>query len=448
MDLPDVKYVKAADGASLAYQVLGEGPDVLFVPGFATNLVWNWMDPGYAHLLRRLASWSRLIVVDRRGAGLSDRFSPEDLPPLEVLADDLRTVLTAVGSEQAAIVGIEDGAYACSLLAATSPELVSRLIVYAMDPGGEVPDRHWTRQTWDAFLERVARDWGTSEFVRWDLGVTAPERLKDRSFFDWYLRLHQFGASPSSAVAFLTIYRDTDVQAVLRTIQVPTLFLHREGDRLEPAAYSRYCAGLVPDAKFVLLDGDDHLWMVGDVDRFADEIEAFVTGARPVRGTSTDRVLATVLFTDIVSSTERAAHLGDARWRELLDDHHDRVRDELDRYGGREIATAGDGFLATFEGPARAVRCATAACQAVLGIGMEIRAGVHTGEIELAGEDVRGLAVHIGARIAGHAAPSEVLVSSTVKDLVAGSGLSFEDAGEHELKGVPDRWRLYRVIEW
>lgn len=446
MDIPEVHYVKTSDGTSLAYQVVGDGPnDLLFVPGYVTNLVWNWMNPGYAHFLRRLASFSRLIVVDRRGAGLSDRLSPKDLPPLEVLADDLRKVLDEVGSARASILGIEDGAYSCCLLAASSPERVASLILYSMDPGRDSPARTWTPQVWEAFIDRVSRDWGTAALALSDLEFIAPQRVGDAGLFEWYLRWQQLGASPASAVAFLRLYKDTDVRDVLKAIRVPTMFLHRRDDRLDPASFSEHNASLVPDAKLVLLDGDDHLWMVGDVDGLIDEIEEFVTGARPIH--DVDRVLTTVLFTDIVGSTERAAELGDARWKEVLDEHHTRVRRELDRHGGREIDTTGDGFLATFDGPARAVRCALAASIAVRELGIEVRAGVHTGEVELAEDDVRGLAVHIGARVSALAGASEVLVSSTVKDLVAGSGLTFEDAGEHELKGVPDRWHLYRVLE-
>jgi class 3 adenylate cyclase len=444
IDIPEVHYARTSDGTSLAYQVLGDGPnDLLFVPGFATNLIWNWMYPGYARLLRGLASFSRLIVMDRRGAGLSDRFSPEDLPPLEVLTDDLRTVLDEVGSRQASVLGIEDGAFSCCMLAASSPQRVRSLIMDAMDPGGDIPGRTWTGATWDAFIERVSREWGTRELARWDLELTAPGSADDPAFFDWYLRLTQLGASPASAVAFLRIYQETDVQEVLKSVRIPTLFLHREGDRLNPISLTRYTASLVPDAKLVVLAGEDHLWMVGDVDALLDEIGEFLTGARPVH--DIDRVLATVLFTDIVGSTESAAQLGDARWKELLDDHHGMVREELDRHGGREIDTAGDGFLATFDGPARAIRCAVAVERRVRELGIEVRAGVHTGEVELAENDVRGIAVHIGARVSALAGPSEVLVSSTVKDLVAGSGLKFEDRGEHELKGVPDRWHLYAV---
>jgi class 3 adenylate cyclase len=330
------------------------------------------------------------------------------------------------------------------MLAAGSPDRVQSLVLYTMDPGGNSPARTWTPEVWEAFIERISRDWGTPELARWDLELVAPGHVADPTLFDWYLRWLQLGASPASAVAFLRIYKDTEVQEVLKAIRVPTLFLQRRDDRLDPLSFSEYNAGLVPHAKLVVLDGDDHLWMVGDVDALVDEIEEFVTGARPIH--DIDRVLATVLFTDIVGSTQKAAELGDARWKEVLDEHHVRVRQELDRHGGREIDTMGDGFLATFEGPARAIRCALAVERAVRELGIEVRAGVHTGEVELAADDVRGIAVHIGARVSALAGPSEVVVSSTVKDLVAGSGLVFEDAGEHDLKGVPDRWHLYRVV--
>ena len=446
VEIPETHYAKTADGTHIAYQVLGDGPvDLLFVPGFGSNLIWNWQLPSYAHFLRRLSSFCRLIVVDRRGSGLSDRLSPRDLPSLEILADDLSVVLDVAGSERASLFGTQDGGFTCSLFAATRPQRVDRLILYTVDPGGDQPwEGAWGRDLRDAYLARVAEGWGTRKFARWHLGPRAPSVANDPAVLDWYTAWMQLAASPSSAATLFRIYFDTNLQPTLTTIRVPTLVLHRVGDLIDPIAESRYVVGLISDAKLVELPGDDHQWFAGDTDAIVDEVQEFLTGARQPR--DLDRVLATVLFTDIVGSTETAAELGDARWKVLLAKHDDRARAETDRHRGRYVDSTGDGLFATFDGPARAVRCAQAIGASVRDLGIQIRAGVHTGEVELEGNAVRGIAVHVGARVAALAGPAEVLVSQTVKDLVAGSGLTFEDAGEHELKGVPDRWHLYRVM--
>ena len=444
VQIPEVRYAKTPDGISIAYQVVGEGElDLLFVPGFASNLIWNWELPSYAHFLRRLSSFSRLVVVDRRGFGLSDRLSPQDLPPLEILADDLGVVLDAVGSERASIFGTQDGGRYCSLFAATCPERVDRLILFTLDPGGQQWEGAWGREQKEAYLTRVAEGWGTAAFSRWHIEPRAPSVADDRRTLEWYTAWQQLAAGPSTAAALFHHYFFTDVHPVLSSIRVPTLVLHRLGDRIDPIEQSRFVAGLIPESQLIELPGEDHQWFVGDTDSITDAIEKFLTGVRHAQ--DLDRVLATVLVADIVDSTRRAAEVGDAAWKELLAGHHECVRAELARFRGHEVDTAGDGLLATFDGPARAVRCAQAIMEAIDPLGLEIRAGAHTGEIELAGEEIRGIAVHIGARVASLAQPGEVLVSSTVKDLVAGSGLTFEDAGEHELKGVPDHWRLYRV---
>jgi class 3 adenylate cyclase len=444
--MEEVHYAKTGDGVHIAYQIVGDGPvDLLFVPGFWSNLTWNWQLPSYAHFLRRLSSFCRLIVVDRRGSGLSDRLSPHDLPALEILADDLGVVLDAAGSERASLLGVWSGGMTCSVFAATRPERVDRLILYAMDPGG---DQSW-EVTWDreTYLTRVADGWGTRSFAQedpaWGLRTIAPSVSDDPRILDWYVASLQFASDPGAATALSHIYVDTDVQPILPSIRVPTLILCRQGDQLEPIASSRHVASLIPGARLLELSGEDDLWFVGDTDSIVDAIQEFVTGVRAAL--PSDRVLATVLFTDIVGSTQLAVRLGDTAWKELLAAHHERTRAELARHRGREIDTAGDGFFATFDGPARAVRCAQAIGEAVRPLGIQIRGGCHTGEIELAGTAVSGIAVHIGARVASLAGSSEVWTSSTVKDLVAGSGLVFEDAGEHELKGVPDRWHLYRV---
>jgi len=452
--VPEVCYARSGE-VSLAYQVVGEGPvDLLFVPGFASNLMWNWELPAYAQFLRRLGSFCRLVVVDRRGCGLSDRLSPNDLPPVEVLSEDLGVILDAIGSERASLFGAEDGALTCALFAATHPELVERLIIYTLDPMGDQPwDDPSTpeeRQAFfDDYLERMDCGWGTREFAQLDplggLLTGAPSLMHDQRTLDWYTAWQQLSTSPSGAVALHRIYFATDAQPILSTLRVPTLLLHRIGDQLEPIEESRFIAGLIPGAKLIEFDGDDHLWFLGDVEPIIESIQEFITGERPVR--HLDRVLVTVLFTDIVESTSKAAELGDGRWKELLSLHDEVVRKQLANFRGKLINTTGDGCLATFDGPARAVHCAQAIVESVAALGMEIRAGCHTGEVELVEHDIRGIAVHVGARVSALAGPSEVLVSSTVRDLVAGSGLLFENRGMHDLKGVPDLVQIYRVVD-
>ena len=446
--IPETRYAKTADGVHIAYQIVGAGPiDLLFVPGFWSNLTWNWQLASYAHFLRRLSSFCRLIVVDRRGSGLSDRLSPDDLPPLETLVEDLRIVLDAAGSDRASLFGVWSGGQTCSVFAATRPERVDRLILYAMNPGGS---GFWTGGMWhpETYLARVAEGWGTRSFARldpaWGLNAVAPSVADDAHTIDWYLASLQFASDPGAATALNRIYTETDIHPILPSIRVPTLLLCRQGDRLEPVTTSRHLATLIPGARLLELPGEDDLWFVGDTDAIVDAIQGFVTGVRPAL--RSDRVLATVLFTDVVKSTELAVRLGDAVWKELMADHDDRAKAEIEHHRGTYVDSTGDGLLATFDGPARAVRCAQAIMEAVRPLGVEIRSGCHTGEIELGKDGVRGIAVHIGARVASLAGPGEVLVSNTVKDLVAGSGLTFEDRGEHELKGVPDRWHLHRVV--
>jgi pimeloyl-ACP methyl ester carboxylesterase len=448
VESPETQYAKTPEGVYIAYQVVGDGPiDLLYLPGYTSNLFWQWELPSYARFLEQLASFSRLILVDRRGTGLSDRFSPQDLPPLEDLADDLVTVMDAVGSERVALLGTEDGCFVCSMFAATHPDRTDAIVLYGMDPGEPgVGLAHPSRDRLafrDVVFRHVDEQWGTRAYARWDMKVSHPSLVTDEAFLAWYEVFLQLAASPTSAKGMLRIWFETDLWHVFPTIRVPTLVLHRTGDILQPIEHARAAAESIPDARMVELPGDKHYLFEGAED-VAEEVEEFLTGSR--HSAEPDRVLATVLFTDIVGSTEKATALGDRGWRELLDQHNARIRRQLERFRGREIDTAGDGFFATFDGPAKAVRCAQAIGASVRDLGVEIRAGCHTGEIELAGSDVRGIAVHIGARLSALAGPSEILVSSTVKDLVAGSGLSFEDAGEHELKGVPDRWRLWRVL--
>ena len=443
---PETRYARSGD-VNIAYQVTGEGPtDLVYVPGWMSNVELMWEEPAMARFLDRLASFSRLILFDKRGTGLSDRVSNDKLPTLEERMDDVRAVLESVGSQRAALFGHSEGGNMCLLYAATHPERTTALITLGCfakrrDPDDDYPWAPDTDDREEAALD-VERNWG--HLRPEDVAYYAPSRVGDEQFvrhLEQYLRR---SASPGAAAALLRMNSYIDVREVLATIRVPTLVLHRAGDRDVNIAEGRYLAAKIPGAKFVELPGDDHWISAGDTDAIADEIEEFLTGTRPVP--DPDRVLATVLFTDLVGSTERAAELGDRDWRDLLRAHDASVRREIERFRGREVDTAGDGFFATFDGPARAVRCALSIGGAVRELGVEVRAGVHTGECELDGPKVRGIAVHTGARIASLAGPGEVLVSQTVKDLVSGSGLSFEDRGAHELKGVPGEWRVYAAV--
>jgi class 3 adenylate cyclase len=447
VEIPEIRYARNGDVA-LAYQVFGEGPiDLVFLPAFINNVEIAWESPQYARFLRRLSSFSRVIFMDRRGTGLSDRMSPADLPPLEVLMDDLSVVLDAVGSDHPALFGYSDAGCLCAMFAATYPDRVGALALYAVAAAGVAKDDfpwQWATDEWDSYFRELSSGWGTRGYADNVVPWFQPSLADDERHRAWWARFMRQAASPNSVEAIERIWHQIDVRPILPTIRVPTLVLHRTDDQIEVVEAGRDFAERIPGARFLELPGGDDAPWAGDQDRVLDEVEQFLTGKR--HAPDVDRVLATVLFTDIVGSTEKAAALGDGRWGELLTLHHERVRTELDRFRGVEVNNAGDGFLATFDGPARAVRCAQGIAEAVRDLGIATRAGAHTGEIELDSNDVRGIAVHIGARIGALAGPSEVLVSSTLKDLVAGSGLTFEDAGEHELKGVPDRWRLYRVV--
>jgi class 3 adenylate cyclase len=437
---PETRYAKSGD-VNIAYQVVGEGPfDLVYVPGWVSNIEAMWEEPSHARLLGRLASFSRLILFDKRGTGLSDPVPLDRLPTLEQRMDDVRAVMDAAASERAALFGSSEGGLMSVLFAATYPERTEALItlaIYATRLWS--PDYPWapTPEARAAEIEEIERTWGGEMDIS-TLAPSADEAFKRRAVA--YLRR---SASPGAAVALLRMNSQIDVRPVLPTIRVPTLVLQRVGDRDVNVEEGRWIAGQIPGAKYVELPGDEHLIWAGDVDAVVDEVEEFLTGRRPVR--EPDRILATVLFTDIVGSTERATEVGDRRWRELLERHHDVVRGQLNRFQGREVDTAGDGFFAAFDGPARAIRCARAIREAVRGLGLEIRAGLHTGECELVGEKIAGVAVNTGARVAALAEPGEVLVSSTVKDLVAGSGIEFEERGAHALRGVPGEWRLYAV---
>jgi class 3 adenylate cyclase len=437
---PETRYAKSGD-VHIAYQVVGEGPiDLVLVPGFVSHLDIDWELPRYAHFLERLADFSRLILFDKRGTGLSDR--PGGLPDLETRMDDVRAVMDAAGSERAALFGYSEGGPMCCLFAATYPEKTSALVLYGTYAKRQDPDEDYpwapTRQERQEYADRVEREWGFES----DLSTYVSNA--DEETIRWWQRRTRASASPAAARDLILMNSQIDVRHVLASIRVPTLVLHRRGDRDSRSAEGRYIAERISGARFVELEGVDHAPSV-NADQILDEIEEFLTGVRPVP--ASQRVLATVLFTDIAGSTEMAATVGDERWRGLLESHHATVRQELGRWRGQEVDTAGDGFLATFDGPARAIRCACAVRDAVRELGLDVRAGVHTGEVELVGDKPAGIAVHTGARVAGVSTAGEVLVSSTVKDLVAGSGIEFEERGEHELKGVPGTWRLYAVTD-
>lgn len=437
----ETRYARSGD-LRIAYQVHGDGPiDLLFAPGYLSHLEQNQSWPAYAAFFDRLAAFSRLIVFDRRGTGLSDRILA--LGSFEELLDDIAVVLDAAGSERAALFGGAEGGPMCALFAATYPGRTSALVLGASYARRTwAPDYPWglDEDTQQRILEGYEERWGRPGFGSKSI---APSLADDQRFQAWYAQAQRFAGTPASAKAWFRVTMEIDVRDVLPAIRVPTLVVHRTGDRVVPVESGRYLAAHIPDARYVELPGDDHFPFVGDGDAIADEIEEFLTGSRPAR--EPDRVLATVLFTDIVGSTGRAAELGDRRWTELLADHHRLVATELERHRGKVVRVEGDGTLSTFDGPARAVTCATAIRRALRPLGVEIRAGLHTGEIELAPTGIEGIAVHIGARVAALAGPGEVLVSSTVKDLVVGSDLEFADRGRHELKGVPGAWQLYAV---
>jgi class 3 adenylate cyclase/alpha-beta hydrolase superfamily lysophospholipase len=436
------RYAKSGD-VHIAFQVVGEGPiDLILVHGWISHLEYQWEDPSLARFLERLAGFSRLILFDKRGTGLSDRVSDSALPTLEQRMDDVRAVMDAVGSTRAALFGVSEGGPLCALFAATYPTRTAALIMY----GGYAKwirdaDYPWamTRKEHEAAAQAYEKHWGTPIGLK----VMAPSVAGDERWRQWWAQFQRLSASPGAGVTLYRMNIEIDIRPILPTIQVPTLILHRSGDRLMSPEGGRYVAGQIPGAKYVELPGVDHLAWIGDVDALLSEIQEFVTGVRPP--SEVDRVLATILFIDIVGSTERAAVLGDARWRDLMGKYHQQVGRVVARLGGRVINTAGDGVFASFDGPARAIRCACAVRDAVGSLGLTLRSGVHTGEVEVHGDQIAGIAVHIGARVAALAEPGEILLSSTVKDLVVGSGLRFVDRGFHTLKGVTDQWRLFAV---
>jgi class 3 adenylate cyclase len=441
--MPETKYTKSGD-VHIAYQVVGKGPlDLVVVPGWVSHLeVQYWDEPFIARFFERLASFSRLILFDKRGTGLSDRVARTGLPTLEQRMEDVHAVMNAAGSERAALFGISEGGAMCALFAATYPQRTSALVMsgcYAKWIRAD--DYPWAppRETHEAAFAAYEKNWGTPIGFK----TVAPSAANDERSRNWWARYLRMGASPGDGVALYRMNVEIDVRAVLPTIKVPTLVMHRTGDRLIHVNNGRYLAEHIPGAKFIELRGDDHLPWFGDADEPLGEVQEFLTGIRPPQ--DDQRVLATVLFADVVRSTEIAVKMGDAAWRDLLNDFHRRVERALERFRGRLMDTAGDGFFATFDGPARAVHCALAAAKEASTIGLALRAAVHIGEVEMLERKVGGIAVHIGARLLGIAAPGEVVASSTVKDIVAGSGLRFDDLGLHLLKGVPEPWRVFRA---
>ncbi|MBI3161535.1 MAG: adenylate/guanylate cyclase domain-containing protein [Chloroflexi bacterium] len=439
---PETRFAQSGD-ISIAYQIVGGGPlDLVVVPGFVSHLEQAWEEPAYARFLQRLASFSRLILFDKRATGLSERIT--GIPTLEQRMDDVRAVMDAAGSQRAALFGISEGGPMSVTFAATYPERVSALVLYgsiargAWDsdyPWGDKPEDGQT----EAWLEAWRKAWGSPYGIEdW-----APSAAHDDRFRQWWAKYLRLSTSPGAIANIIRMNISIDVRAILPTIHVPTLILHRAGDRTVHVEQGRYLAEHIPGARFVELGGDDHLWWVGDSESLVNEIQGFLTGEQQTF--EPDRVLATVLFTDIVNSTRRASQLGDRRWRDLLNGHNELIHKEIGRFHGRAIKSTGDGFLATFDGPARAIRCAFAIRDQIQQLGIEIRAGLHTGEIELMGDDVGGIAIHIAARVLEQARANTIWVSRTVKDLVVGSDFSFSEQGSFQFKGIPEEWRLFTV---
>jgi class 3 adenylate cyclase len=441
-DLPNTRYVKS-DDVHIAYQVFGEGSlDLLFVTGFVSNIDAIWQSPDYSAFFRRLGSFCRVILFDKRGTGMSDRGS--QIFTLEQRMHDVQAILDEVGSERAALFGVSEGGPMSLLYAASYPARTSALVLYGSYARRSwAPDYlfGWKDEQWEDLFDNFEHHWGTPQSMA--VTMFAPSAASNRQAAERLASYQRAAASPGAAIAIMRMNRDIDVRHVLPAIQVPTLILHRAAERVVDVEHARYMAERIPGAKLIELAGIDHNYILGDRGALLDHVEVFLTGARHAH--EPERVLATVLFIDIAGSTERAAGMGDRAWRGLLEVFYAKVREALRQYRGREIDTAGDGFLASFDGPARAVRCAVAIRDAVRAIGIEVRCGVHTGECELAGDKLAGIAVHIGARVAALAQPGEVLVSTTVRDLVAGSGLQFEERGTHTLKGVPGAWPLFAV---
>ena len=424
---------------SIAYRVIGQGPvDLVFIPGFVNHLEVGIEYPATRRFFERLASFTRLVLYDKRGQGLSDR--PATPPTLEESMDDLHAVIRAVGMERPSLFGVSEGGPMSLLFAASHPASVDKLVLFGTYARLVEADDFaigFSPSNFERMLARMRREWGGPVLVPF----FAPSLADDQAFLEWFARMLRSGASPSTAVELMKLYTEIDVRHALPAIEAPCLVLQKSHDRLVPPAFAEHLASHIPGGRYFELPGRDHLFFTEDQDALLDEVEDFLMGTRASR--EPERRLATVLFTDIVGSTDRAAAVGDRRWRDLADAHDGIVRKALARHRGREIKTMGDGFLASFDGPARAIRCAQEIVQEADRIGVPVRAGVHTGECDLVGDDLSGLAVSIGARVGALADAGEVLVSQTVKDLVVGSGIDFEERGTHTLKGVPGEWRLY-----
>ena len=434
---PTTRYAKSGD-VHIAYQLFGDGPvNLVFVPGFVSHIDNYWDEPEFARFLRRLGTFARVAMFDKRGTGLSDRV---DAPAMDQRMDDIRAVMDAVEFDRAAIFGISEGGSLASLFAAHHPERCQAMVLY----GAFARFSSWfpTAESLEQLFQYIDSDWGSGN----SLPLFAPSMAGDATFQEWWGKFERLGANPGAAITIMRMNSQIDITDVLPTIQVPTLVVHRTGDVAVDVEGGRELASLIPGAKLVELPGDDHLFTVGENrHQIYQEIEEFLTGTKsePIF----DRVLATVLMTDIVGSTARAEAMGDRAWRDLLDVHDRTARNELLRFRGNEVKSLGDGFLATFDGPARAIHCAMAIRSAMKKLDLAVRIGVHTGEVELANEDVRGIAVHIAARVTSLGNASDIVVSRTVKDLVVGSGIDFEDFGNHNLKGIADTWQLLLVLD-
>jgi class 3 adenylate cyclase len=438
---PETRYARSGE-VGIAYQVVGEGKmDLVIAFPFVSHLDLLWENPALSHFVRRLGSFARVILFDRRGVGLSDPVT--GAPTLEERMDDVRAVMDAAGSERAALLGMSEGATMCMLFAATYPQRTSALVLWgAMARSTAAPDYPWAPEkeaAQEAQDELIGPMWGRGATIE----IFSPSMAGDPRAREFQARFERQAASPMRVRQLLEMFLDTDVRGALPLIQAPTLVLHRRQDHAVNYRAARWLAEQIEGSRYVELEGEDHFPWVGDSDATLAAIEEFLTGVRP--GPAPERVLATVLFTDIVDSTRLAGGMGDRRWRDLLEQHQELVRDRLRRFEGREIKTTGDGFLAIFDGPTRAAACARAIADDMPSLGIEVRAGLHTGEVELMGDDVGGIAVHLAARIAALADGGEVLASRTVRDLAVGSGIDFDPLGRRALKGVPDEWDVYRV---
>jgi class 3 adenylate cyclase/pimeloyl-ACP methyl ester carboxylesterase len=430
--LPETRYALSGD-VNVAYQTMGAGPvDIIVVPGLASHVEFMHEMPGYTAFHRRLSTFARVVTFDKRGQGLSDRIF--DAPSLEQRIDDVRAIMDTIGSKRATLFGHSEGCPMSVLFAATYPERVSHLILF----GGYAVATMLSNDMDRRIAERL-KFWGTGEMLK----VLSPSRATNQNAIDQFAKYQRLAASPGAIKAISLLNAQIDVRAILPNVQAPTLVLHRKGDASIPIELGRNLAALIPNAKFIEYSGQDHFYFFGDVETLLGDIEEFVTGHRDSSSTDLDRVLATVLFTDIVGSTRNAATIGDLAWRRLLDSHDQLAVQTIEKYRGTLVKTTGDGILATFDGPGRAVRCALSLEAASKQMGLPLRAGLHTGEIEIRGRDIGGIAVHAAARVMAQSQPNEVLVSRVITDLVAGAGLKFSERGSHELKGLPGRWDLF-----